>query len=165
MALSQLELQSVIQAPVMDHGTTGPCSFLSLTKCFPLCSLIYEACLRNRTLCTCIQKPGFVSRAHKLGCAVPGSGVGFFVGGASYLRKLQIIQNLHCNLQVVWQKPETCGCSKQKWWCVYEYLTFACAEMRTFTNELEVWRCTDKTAYRFFPSLLKEEIVHHDVFC
>lgn len=59
----------------------------------------------------------------------------------------------------------TCGSSKQKCWCVYEYLKFAWAEMWTFTSELEVWRRTDGTASRFFPSLLKEEIVHHDVFC
>lgn len=57
MTLSQVELRSVNGAPVMDHGTTGACSFLSLTKRFPLCSLIYEACLRNSTTCTFIHQP------------------------------------------------------------------------------------------------------------
>lgn len=57
MTLSQVELQSVNGAPVMAHGTTGACSFLSLSKRFPLCSLIYEACLRNSTICTFIHQP------------------------------------------------------------------------------------------------------------
>lgn len=56
------------------------------------------------------------------------------------------------------QKPELCGNSKQKCLCVYEYLKCACAEnvnISRHTSELEVWRCTDRTAYRSFPSLFK----------
>lgn len=57
MTLSPVELRSVNGAPVMDHGTTGARSFLPLSKRFPLCSLIYEACLRNSTICTFIHRP------------------------------------------------------------------------------------------------------------
>lgn len=130
MALSQLELQSVMRAPVMDHGTTVlSCLWVNASLCAhsfmkPVCAIGPHA-HPSSSLALCCEH----IRAALFPVQVLGS-----------LCKLSVILE-NCRLfrissvTSMWfesQKPEPCGNSKQKRLCVYEYLNFACAEMWTF---------------------------------
>lgn len=115
MTPSQVELRSVNGAPVMDHGTTGACSFLSLSKRFPLCSLIYEAFAQQHHM-------------HGLGLCCdcePIWAAPFEVQVLVSLFKknpLQIIHNLYCNTE-----PDP-KCIINDYYAFVLQLEFACAE-------------------------------------